>query len=513
MPFVQGNNMPTMSRRTFLKLLGAAAPALLLPGLASRAGTRMQDSSKKNVIILLFDAMSARNLSVHGYPRVTSPNLERLAARSTVYHSHYSSGNYTIPGVASLLTGTYPWNNRAVNHSGVVKRDMVDNNIFGAIGPEYHRLAFPQSVWANFIVTQFEKDIDTLLSSGTYGEADALLSDYFPNDSNMAARSLDDFVFKMEQPPVALILSTLQRALFYRKSGLLDSQGYPRGLPHNVNYPLYFRLEDLFDGLGSLLPGLPSPFFTYLHLFPPHFPYRPSRKFNRMFVEDGWTPPNKPMHRLSEGNTDTRLNVARQSYDQYIVSLDAELGRLLDSLEASGILDNSYLVVTADHGEMFERGEKAHSTPLLYDPVIHIPLIISAPGQTTRHDVYAPTNAVDVLPTLVQLTGQPVPSWTDGSLLPGLGGVEDFERSTFTVEAKLSPAFGPLSKATVAMRKGDYKLIYYTGYESEDSFELYDLHSDLEEMEDLYPDHPAFVKSMKEELLEAFFEANKPYMK
>jgi arylsulfatase A-like enzyme len=507
--------MSKINRRAFLKLMGAAASAIVIPGVAAWLdhNLSLKASSKPNIIVLLFDAMSARNLSVYGYPRQTSPNLERFAEHAHVYHSHHSSGNYTIPGTASLLTGTYPWTHRAINHSGAVKRSLLANNIFQALGEGYHRLAFPQNVWASLIVSQFGADIDTLLPSGTFGELDFLTSSHFPKDRNLAARALDDFVFKIGQPPVSLILGSLRSALFLRESALLDSQGYPRGIPFNVNYPVYFRLENLLGGLASFLPAQPSPFFAYLHLFPPHAPYRPSRKFNRFFEGDGFIPVSKPVHRFSDQLSDDRLNVVRQSYDQYIASLDAEFGNLLDAMEGAGIFENSYVIVTSDHGEMFERGEKAHSTPLLYEPIVHVPLLISAPGQKTRRDIYSPTNAVDLLPTFAQLAGQPLPIWTEGKPLPGLGGAEDSERSTFVVEAKLSSASGPLTKATIALRKGNYKLIYYTGYEMEDTFELYDLGEDAEELEDLYPAKPAFAKQMKDELLEAFFASNQPYMK
>ncbi|MDO9303404.1 MAG: sulfatase-like hydrolase/transferase, partial [Anaerolineales bacterium] len=483
--------MSKISRRSFLKLMGAAAPAILIPGVSSwiNHNLRLEAPSKPNIIVLLFDAMSARNLSLYGYPRPTSPNLERFAEHANVYHSHRSSGNYTIPGTASLLTGTYPWTHRAINLGGAVKRSIAENNIFRVLGDDYHRLAFPQNVWADFIVSQFKEDVDTLLSPATFGELDYLLNSHFPKDRNLATRALDDFVFKTKQPPVSLIFGSLQRALFTRESALLDSQGYPRGLPYN-DYPFYFRLETLLGGLSTLLLDQPSPYFAYLHLFPPHAPYRPTRKFNQFFVDDGYTPISKPDHRLSEHLSDDKLNATRQVYDRYIASLDAEFGKLLDDMEGAGIFENSYVVITSDHGEMFERGEKAHTTSLLYDPVMHIPLIISTPGQKTRHDIYSPTNAVDLLPTFAQLAGKPIPSWCDGKPLPSLGGAEDWERVTYTVEAKLNSAFEPLTKATIALQKGNQKLIYYTGYEAEDSFELYDLSEDAEELENLYPAKP-----------------------
>lgn len=506
--------MPGMDRRSFLKLAGAAAPAIFLPGLMSKANLirKQGQTSQPNVVIIVFDAMSARNLSVYGYPRPTSSNLERFAERATVYHSHYAGGNYTMPGVASLLTGTYPWTNRAVNYSGVIKRSLTENNIFRAFGEEYNRVAFPQSVWSSFILTQFQNDLDILLPSGAFSEVDYLLNDHFPKDRNVAARALDDFVFMPNEAPASLVFGSLQKALYSRDLALLDSTGYPRGLPGNVNYPLQFRLETLFDGLASLLKNLSSPFITYLHLFPPHAPYRASEKFYSKFL-DRYIPVRKPDHRFADGFSNSDLKDARRSYDEYIASLDWEFGRLLDAMEDAGIFENSYVVITSDHGEMFERGEKAHSTALLYDPVVHIPLLISAPGQNARQDVYNPTSAVDLLPTLTQLAGKPIPDWCEGIPLPGLGAEADDERSLFVVEAKRNSAFLPLTRTTVAMRKGNYKLIYYTGYEADDSFELYDLGGDIEELDDLYPSQPAIVRQLKEELLESLFEANKPYMK
>src|SRR5260370_40868318 len=120
--------MPRLTRRDFLKL-----SALLPAGLAVRPwisnlavpGRIGQANPPKNVFIILFDAMSARNLSLYGYPRDTTPNLIRFANRANVYHSHYSAGNFTIPGTTSLLSGLYPWTHRAINGSGLMARELV----------------------------------------------------------------------------------------------------------------------------------------------------------------------------------------------------------------------------------------------------------------------------------------------------------------------------------------------------------------------------------------------------
>ena len=505
--------MNNINRRDFLKLMGSVAPLTLFPSVSSLAnvGTK-QNSTKPNVIILLFDAMTSRNLSLYGYKRPTTSNFERFAQRATVYHSHYSGGNYTIPGTSTLLTGTYPWTSRALNYSGGVLEKIVENNIFRAFGDEYHRLAFPQSMMANFIVSQFTKDIDTFLPAGAFGNLDSLTYKYFPKDQNMALRALDDFMLKMDDKPSSMVFGAINWSLYYRESERLSKSEYPKGLPHNVTYPLYFDLENLLDGVASLIPSLPEPFFTYLHLYPPHAPYRATKKFDGKFI-DGWGPIDKPVHPLSEHSSKGKLLSTRRSYDEYIASLDWEFGNLMDAWTEAGVLENSYVIITSDHGEIFERGETRHTTPLLFDPVVRIPLLISAPGQQTRKDIYAPTNAVDILPTLMQLLDKPTPPLSEGKPLPGLGGVEDYARSTFTVEAKRNPAFAPLDKSTVAMRRDGKKLIYYSGYGSEPFFELYDLENDIEELEDLYPQKPSFFTSMREELLESLHDADKPYTK
>ncbi|MBN1454257.1 MAG: sulfatase-like hydrolase/transferase [Anaerolineales bacterium] len=503
--------MSQITRRDFLKLTAATTPAVLLPRVASWLDvSQKQNDELPNIVILLFDAMTAKNLALYGYPRPTSSNFERFANRATVYHSHYASGNYTIPGTASLLTGAYPWTHRALNYGGQARREMANKSIFTALGKDYYRIGFAQNIWAQMILTQFKSDLDVILPPGTFGELDYLWSRYFPNDENMAVRALDDFVFKMTDRPTSMVFGPIQQALFFRDSARLDQKGYPEGLPHSVDYPLYFRLESVFKGLASLLQDLPSPFFTYFHLFPPHTPYHASDRFDSQFI-DGWFPNKKPVHRFSKKDSSSKINSARRKYDEYVATVDWEFGKLMDALEEAGIFESSYVVITSDHGEMFERGEKAHSTVLLYDPVIQVPLLISAPGQRVRKDVYTPTNAVDVLPTLAQLGGKPIPSWCEGKLLPGLGGVDDPTRSTYVIEAKNNPAFVPLHRATVVLRKGNYKLIYYTGYEPEDTFEFYDLSEDIEEIKDLYPEQLAVTRQMKEELLETLFEVNKPY--
>jgi arylsulfatase A-like enzyme len=111
--------MSNFSRRDFLKIAGLASGAIAMSQIAP-GFMRSVPEGRPNIIVLVLDAMSARNLSVYGYKRDTTPNFKKFAERATTYHAHMAGGNFTSPGTASLLTGTYPWTNRAFNISGLI---------------------------------------------------------------------------------------------------------------------------------------------------------------------------------------------------------------------------------------------------------------------------------------------------------------------------------------------------------------------------------------------------------
>ena len=504
--------MSKLSRRDFLKLTSALSGALALSKITPKFSfpNSASNASRPNILIFVFDAMSAKNLSVYGYHRKTSPNFERFAQRATVYNAHYSAGSFTVPGTASLLTGLYPWTHRAINDAGLIARNLVDRNIFRLVGEQYTRLAFAQNLWPNYFFGQFQKDIDRILPSGSFSQVDYTFGEKFDKDILTSQRVFDDFFFSQGTPPKSLIFSLLERILLHRTLAHTNQGGYPNGLPQNHQYPIYFRLPNVFDGLMSTIKGLDPASLAYFHLYPPHDPYNPSKKFFRTF-DDGWNPVDKPVHPLGDHWSHKAMYNYRRAYDEYIATVDEEFGRLLDFFESNGVFETSYVVVTSDHGEILERGERGHVSPLLYEEGIRVPLMISSPGQKSRQDVYSPTISLDVAPTLAGLAGNPIPDWREGELLPLMGGQELPDRSIFTVYALKNPAFAKLSRLSIAMRKGDYKLIFYRGYYPQDKFELYDLQNDPEELKDLYTSATSIAKTLQEELLAKLETVNTPY--
>lgn len=500
-----------LSRRDFLKLAGLvpltwlSKPLLDLPRVSA-------NEDAPNVIILVFDAWSANHVQFYGYPRQTMPNLERFLEKAIVYHNHYSAGTFTIPGTASLLTGMYPWTHRALSlGSGGVSDQLADHQLFALFSDTHSTLGYTQNKFADLLLHQFEHSLDTHLQTGEFNLHRRFVYNAgpFENDPEIAFASLDNnALLDGENRTSSLFLNPLLRLWKMaqaRNNNSHFSKEYPLGLPDDTEQ---FLLSDTVDGAIRTLQGLAEPGFAYFHFYPPHENYRPTKNFHEMFRE-GWQPPEKPVHRLSWGKMPyATINELNQEYDAYIASWDAEVSRLFQYLQDSGLLERSYVILTADHGEVNERGERGHFTPMIFDPLIHIPLIVFQPGQDRRKDIYTYTSSVDILPTLAHLTGKPVPSWTEGELLPGLGGDENPERSIYSMDAKSNAAFAPLTKASISLTKNGHRLTYY-GYPGDGQCEFYNLEEDREEMRDLYPSRPALARSMKDELLQKLDEVNR----
>ena len=514
--------MTQISRRDFLKLLGVASASALA---SERAfSLKAADSNNPNVIILLWDAFSAKHLSLYGYPRQTTPNIDSFAQYSTVFHNHYSGGNFTTCGTASMLTGMIPWKHRAINYDGLVRAEFVHNNPYTMLGSDYKRLIFAQNPWPDRLVGQYYEDVDRFLPPSAYSLLDNdQLPALFGNDHAIASVALNSFLLPIQggnAPVGSSILGYLNKS---RVLNFTNEQKFPRyskGIPEamNMGYMIPYLNESIFEGLYSELTQLESsssPYFAYFHLYSPHFPYRPRNDYLKMFRNDGYIPVSKPIHSLSVGLQENYLNGQNDMYDRQIAQIDEEFGKLMFRLKESGVLDNSYLIFTSDHGELFERGFAGHGFQFMYEPVLHIPLIIHAPGQTQREDIFALTNNTDILPTILSIAGKESSSDIDGRVLPGFGGEVDEDRPIISMVAVDNSAFGIIKKAVITMRKREFKLIAYLGYEDryEKSFELYYLETDPEELNDLSSKDVKKLSDMKNELFAYLDEANKPFKK
>ncbi|MGD8403406.1 MAG: sulfatase-like hydrolase/transferase [Anaerolineales bacterium] len=516
-----------ITRRDFLKLAGLLPVSIAAPRFISSLD-RIQSNSQ-NVLVIVFDAWSAYHLSLNGYPRETAPNIARLADRAVVYHNHYAGGNFTTPGTASLLTGTHPWTHRAFQPGGTIPDDRVSHNIFAAFKNHY-RVTYSHNLWANLLLREFRDDLEQYIPKKKYFltgdgfdskqdfflDSNAIIPSLFENDEDVA---LVSWIRAMEKEQEGYAYSLFLSPLYegYRnyiyENRFADIKAlFPRGIPRD-DYD-YFLLEDGLEAIEKLLTTIPQPFTGYFHFWPPHAPYNTNKDFIDRFYEDGYTPPSKPFDLFGDKGDKTKN---RREYDEYILYVDREFGRFYDRLEQNGLLENTWLVLTSDHGELFERGIEGHRTPVLYEAVIRVPLLIFEPGRISRMDIYENTSAVDILPTLLHVTGQEPSDWAEGVVLPPFSPENsDPERSVYVMQPERSEQFGPLNIATLSIRKGDYKLLYFYGYKelggAGERVELYNIKDDPEELNNLYDAEPEIRGELLDELKAKLKEMNAPYL-
>jgi arylsulfatase A-like enzyme len=503
-----------LNRREFLKIAGllplsyAFQPSILIP--SSQAQLDQQ-----NVLILVFDAWSASNMSLYGYTRKTTPHLDRLAEKAIVYHNHYAGSHYTTPGTASLLTGTAPWTHQAFDFNAVVVDQLATKSIFHAF-PKHYRLAYTHNPLANTLLRQFMPAIDDFKSwESLYLENAALFLKLFQKDIDTAIVSRNRALKQGDDGySYSLYISKLNDYLIKRTLEKLEAD-FPRGVTNNDDID-FFLLEDGIDWLSNALQKAPPPFLGYYHFFPPHDPYNTRADFFGAFESDGYRPLPKKTHFLQEKIPPKNLNRLRRTYDEFILYVDSEFARLYSELESTGLLEKTWIFLTTDHGELFERNFLGHTDPVFYQPIIHIPLVIFPPGQRTRIDIHTNTTAADLLPTISHITGQAVPDWAEGSILPPFSKpnqVKDHDIST--IQLKIIDKAGSILQATAMLLRGRYKLMWFFGYEDVkppgEFIELYDLQSDPEEMNNLYPQEKVLGDELLNVLKAKLADLNRSY--
>jgi len=501
-----------LNRRDFLKLAGLLPLTYYIPHYLIKPDHPIKNPNAQNVIIIVFDALSAMNMEIFGYSRETMPNLSKLADRATVYHNHFASGNFTTPGTASLLTGTYPWTNRGFVSGKPILDEFNTKNIF-SLFDQYYRITYSHNPFVTTLQNQFAADLDQYKPRRElYLRSDKVISQLFEKDEDIALLSWVRSIKKKRGHAYSLFLSHIYQAISEGSPENL-SEFFPRGIPF-IGVDSYYLLEEAIDWTHSELLNIPQPFLGYFHYLPPHKPYFTRKEFVDVFKNDVFIFWEKP-HPIKKNTTHYYPN-KHNWYDEFILYADAEFYRFFNNLQESGLLENTWLILTSDHGEIFERGVQGHINELLHQPLVRIPLLIFEPGQQTRQDVHEATSAVDVLPTLLHLTGQEIPSWCEGEVLPPYRDSElTRDRSVFALEAKNNNQSSPITTGTGMIVKGGYKLMYYFGYdtlkENEAKYELYDLENDPEELYNLAKPKLNLTEDLLDELKAKIEEADKPY--
>jgi arylsulfatase A-like enzyme len=412
--------------------VSAGLVAALLCGCASGPG--------HTIVLIVLDTVRQDALGCYGNPDAPTPHIDALARDGVRFERAISSSGWTLPSVASLLTGAWP-------------------TIHGALG-------------RGTALTPIRDELPTaaeLLRDhgyGTFGFANAA----FVSPMLRLDRGFDVFdhvhTFNWDSR---------------RADATVDAL-----LPHLREHPSRAR-------------------FFLVHLFDPHLDYDPPPGYEARFT-GGRAEPAPPLTHAactgmqgpgdgSPSPEDARY--VRGVYLGEVSFMDAQIGRLVDELEALQLYEAATIIVTADHGEEFwEHGgfEHGHS---LYDELVLVPLIIKFPSRRSTAGVVVDEQVrlLDVMPTVFEDVGVEVPDSFEGrSLLPLVTGEDDADRPAYC-ESTLYGA------QRIAWLEGRYKYIHSWAGEGAETGELYDVESDPGETRDLSTASPEIAERLRGELL------------
>jgi arylsulfatase A-like enzyme len=232
-----------------------------------------------------------------------------------------------------------------------------------------------------------------------------------------------------------------------------------------------------------------GPWFLWVHVWPPHSPYLAGRSLYKFLPErvlDTRTSQQLYDNRFYTPDQQVTIDKLRLRYDESIFNLDNELGDFFDSIKNRGITGNTVIAISADHGEIFEKGYHEHGGAgcnSLYQPLIHIPLIVKLPGQEIGRRVSAAAEQTDIAPTLLNLIGAPVPKWMEGeSLVRAMNDGFDSEKPKFSMNLEKCNVKKPISDGSIAIIRDKYKFIYYP---KNGQSELYELNADPREKKNI----------------------------
>lgn len=502
----------SINRRDVLKLMGIFPATMAVTPLVKLIPSEV--TSSENIIIIVFDAWSAKNLHMYGYKRQTMPNLEKFSEKAIVYHNHYASSNFTVPGTASILTGANPWEHRAFFLGGEVIPEFAHKQIFNVFQNTHNTIGFSQNIYADQLLIQSGSDIHDHVNFGRYNLNNDVFYDekIFEKDQHSAFTSIENGIFPSNVDNKGSLFLDLIKEIYDKQNRkrIEEKFGvkYSSLLPASVEY---YDLRQTINGFINKLEGMTTPSLVYFHFYTPHEPYAPYKNYYEKFSKDNFSPINKPIHPLIVDPFDKKIMEAeRLKYDSYLASWDTELLRLFEFFTASGIRNKSHIFITSDHGEEFERGHVGHMQKMLYEPVIKVPLIVASPGISDRVDINSKTTNIDILPTLAHLTGKSIPNWASGKLLPGLGGEEDLKRKLFTLAAERSSPYSAIKEFSLSLHQENFKMIQYHHNEYQ-AIELYDLAIDPEELTNIYSTETDIAIQMENEMDDKMAEINKKW--
>lgn len=470
-----------------------------------KPGTR-----RPNVLILYTDQQRWDTLGTNGNREILTPRLDQFAAEGVGFRRHFVQNPVCMPSRVSFLTGQYP-SRLGITHMAVpVPEDTVTAaSLFSRSGyrcANLGKLHFLPHANRDHRETHPAYGFDHLCISdepGCYPDA------YHAWVSRVAPDQVDRISVGL--PPDRVIhnqVLDLEDPIAHPEAGgRFDFKGARASrCSDSVTHSAFVAEQTM----GFLRENRDDAFFCVAGFYSPHAPWVVPQTYLDRYDPDTLSLPAYPeaidRKRPREGGadelfSDAQLRSARHGYYAMITEVDTQVGRILDYLDEMGLTEDTIVVFTSDHGEWLGDHLRFGKGPPGDDSVSRVPLVFRYPAGMDRKGRVEDglVEAVDVLPTLLDLAAIPVPDHLQGtSLAGGLTGIE------------------PIGKASVLMEGTGWKNLRTDRYRyqvrSDGTESLWDLASDPGEYEDLaeYPEYRETLAEMRHALLRKLVEVERP---
>ena len=390
-----------------------------------------------NIVLILADDHGYGDISAHGGPHLQTPNIDRIAAEGMRFTQFYANSSVCSPSRASLMTGRYP---DRVGVPGVIR-------------------THPENNWGYF--RQDAVTLPSMLKQVDYHTS--LIGKWhlgLEPENHPCKRGFDHFQGFLGDM-MDDYYTHLRHGNNYMREDLTEID--PRG--HATDLFTEWAVEAIRGHAHAS-----TPFFLYLAYNAPHTPIQPP---------EAWI--NRVRGREPDASPE------RVKYVALVEHMDAGIGRVLDTLEATGQLSNTLVIYVSDNGGQLNVG--ACNGPLrgqkgdMYEGGIRVPACVRWPGRIEEGRVsHQVAMLMDLFPTVCEAACAPIRHEIEGhSILPTLRGeAQDFsERTLYWLRREGSQRF--LGLCQHAVRRGNLKLLHNSPFEP---LELYDLGSDPYETAD-----------------------------
>lgn len=478
------------NRRNFLRSIGLSTASVAMGKFATAATpvTSVGQGGQPNIILIVSDEHQTAACGCYGSTvrqvdgRSPTPAIDSLAEDGVRFDSMYCPSPLCAPSRAAYMTGMYPHTTTAIYHkmqrreAGLSRFPGVAENIPG-MGEYFRKAGYRTAAFGKMHVhgetredwdlgfDERELRIYTNMPGGHYSELKN-------GDVNQRYREIPPYDNKKYREIDPERFSHAPEDLRVRENGV--NQYHFETLVEHEDEMLDHLVTDRSIGFIEQNTAKKKPFFIHVGLEKPHRPWTIHKKFLDRFNPDDMPLPDtiaewkgKGLFPFSQGwcHSSTEGDEARRSTAAYYAcasSVDDCVGRIVERCRELGILDNTVIVYTSDHGEsLYEHGliEKHN----MLDPAAKVPFVIRAPWAIPRGEVCnEPVNLIDMIPTFCELTGNSLPARLEGtSLISALSGKSDPDRIVFSEFYQVGSVTRPDAFLPVRMGLNKrYKYVY-----------------------------------------------------